>query len=245
MPALRFPRPITAIHQIEITSRCNLRCVYCPSPSIVAGKYPNRPAVDMKRYHFERALLWVEFYRRWGGQPELNLAGIGESTLHPEFVDFVRMARRVMGDEGHIVFATNGILCDEIMVKDLAKYKVRVWVSLHRPEKAARAVELYKKYGLLVGVSIDPSVNSNDWAGQVDWHRSGNEFPCPWLNEGRLFVLSDGRISRCCLDAQGVGILGHVDDPIGSIETSPYSLCMKCYQTIDSPTWDQKRGVGR
>lgn len=245
MADLGFPRPVTSIHQIEISSRCNLRCVYCPSPDIVSGKYPRRAAIDMSAENFERALEWVAFYVRRESQTELNLAGIGESTLHPEFPDFVRLARRAIGPSGKLVFATNGIGCNEEMVREISPYKPEVWVSLHRPEKASLAVELYKKYGLLFGVSIDPSVNANDWAGQVDWHRSGEVLPCPWMNLGRVFVLSDGRISRCCLDAQGIGMLGHVDDPIGSIETSPYPLCMNCYQKIDSPEWDQAKGVAR
>lgn len=240
-----FPRSVTGIHQIEITSRCNLRCVYCPSPSIVAGKYPNRPAVDMTRENFERTLLWVDFYLRQGTQGELNLAGIGESTLHPELLDFVRLARVVMGNGGRIVFATNGLICDETMVKELAALKVRVWVSLHRPEKAAIAVDLYRRHNMLDGVSSDPSINSNDWAGQVKWIKSGARFPCPWMKNGWLMAMADGRLTSCCLDAQGIGIVGHVNDPLGSAETKPYELCKKCYQDIESSTWNQEQGIAR
>lgn len=239
---MTFPRTVHAIHQIEITSNCNLRCKYCPSPDIVANKFQNRKAVDISRPLYERALEWVRFYVRLGTQTELNLAGIGESTMHPEFVDFVRLAREAVGPHVKLIMATNGLIHDEAMVKAIAPYNPRIVVSLHRPEKAGLAVAMYKKYGLCDGVSIDPSTNSNTWAGQVQWVDSGNRLRCQWLQDGKLFILADGRISTCCLDAQGLGILGRVEDPIGSIETKPYELCKKCYQNIGDPEWDQANG---
>lgn len=240
-----FPRSVTAIHQVEISSRCNLRCRYCTSPAIVDGKYPNRKALDMTRAHFERALEWVRFYMRQGSQTDLNLAGIGESTVHPEWVDFVRLAREAVGPKVTIIFATNGLIHDEEMVKAIAPYKPEVWVSLHRPEKAGLAIEMYKKYGLLAGASADPSISANDWASQVDWFNSGDRLPCQWMRMGRVMVMADGRITSCCLDAQGLGVIGHVEDPIGSIETKPYALCKSCYQDIGIEGWDQKMGKPR
>jgi hypothetical protein len=240
-----FPREIVSLHQIEITSRCSLKCVYCPSPAIVAGKYPDRKAVDMTRAHFERALDWAEFYVRRGTQNELNLAGIGESTIHPEFVDFVRLARERLGRGVKLVFATNGTHRDEEMIRAIAVYNPSVFVSLHRPEVAGPAIELYRKHGLLKGVSVDPSINANDWAGQTKWHSSGNRIPCQWLRDGKLMAMADGRLTRCCLDASGIGVLGHLDDEIGSLKTNPYALCKACYQDIPDPMWNQKEGAPR
>ena len=68
--------PIRAIHQIEMTSRCNLRCRYCAHPTMARVK------ADMDDATFAKALLWA----RQLPSHELNLAGIGESTMHPEFV---------------------------------------------------------------------------------------------------------------------------------------------------------------
>ena len=240
---MKFPRAVTAIHQVEITSRCNLRCAYCPSRDITAGKYPNRAAVDMTRTTFERALAWVLFYARQGKQHELNLAGIGESTLHPEFIDFVGLARAAL-PTGRLIFATNGLIHDEAMVKAIAPYAPEVWVSLHRPERAGPAIEVYKKYGLLHGISAHPATQANTWAGQVTWFDSSLPSPCPWLRDGWVMVMADGRITTCCIDAQGLGVVGHVDDPLGAISLQPYALCKNCYQTIDPAfAWDQRRGV--
>lgn len=198
----------------------------------------------MTREIFERSMLWVNFFVKRGTQGELNLAGIGESTMHPEFLDFARLARAVMGT-GRIVLATNGLICSEEIAKELAALKIGVWVSLHRPEKAALAVQIYRKHGILIGTSSDPSLNANDWAGQVKWIDSGNKFPCPWLSSGWVMAMSDGRLTTCCLDAQGIGVVGHVNDPLGSVETKPYELCKKCYQVITEPGWNQKEGIAR
>ena len=243
MKSIQFPRPIISLHQLEITSRCNLRCVYCPSPSIVAGKYPNRPAGDMSRELFLRSLEWVKAFVAAGTQRELNLAGIGESTMHPDFVDFVRLAREAVGPVVKIIFATNGLIHDEAMVRAIAPYSPQVFVSLHRPEKAGRAIEVYRKYGLLAGASADPSISPNSWAGQVDWIDSGQRMRCQWLQDGKAMVMADGRITVCCLDASGAGVIGHVRDEIGTARSKPFNLCTGCYQDIGSDTWDQKRGV--
>lgn len=234
-----FPREIRALHQIEITSRCQLRCHYCPSPDIVKGKYPNRAAVDMTQAHFSAALNWVEHFVVRGMQVAVNLAGIGESTLHPQFVEFVTEARAVVGPRVQLILATNGLIHDEDMVAKIAAQNLRVFVSLHRPEKAGLAITMYKKYDILDGVSMDPSVNANDWAGQVEWKDDGNRMGCQWMNDGKVFALADGRISRCCLDASGDGVIGHVQDPIGSFKTSPYALCGTCNQEINMPGYQQ------
>lgn len=245
------PHKLAALHQIEITSRCSLKCVYCPSPSITSGKQPNRPAVDMNRATFERALSWVRHYVEAGTQSELNLAGIGESTLHPEFVTFVRLAREAVGPKVKLTFATNGIAPGawgghpdlDAMIRALVPYRPAVWVSLHRPEKAARAVEAYRRAGLLEGVSADPSINANTWAGQVDWFVSQTtvEEPleCQWLRDSKAMVMADGRITTCCLDASGAGVIGHVvHNEIGDVYTKPYDLCRTCHQHIPVPGWE-------
>lgn len=220
---------LRAIHQIEITSECNLRCRYCTHP------YMPRAKQHMDRATYWRALtharkLWERFK-----SPELNLCGIGESTMHPEFVEYVHIARSLMGWGVDLILATNGVALTEDHAKALRQYKVRTWVSLHRPEKAGPAIELLKEYGVLSGVSADPSIASVDWAGQVKWHVSAAKgSPCDWLHRGWGFVMSDGRVGTCCFDAQGAdGIIGHVnDEDLSTAEVRPYSLCCSCHLSV-------------
>lgn len=216
---------ITQIHQVEITSNCNLRCKYC-----VHGKMP-RPKMDMTHEVFERVIDLVSHYVKLGYQHELNLCGIGESTIHPRFIQFIDYARERLPDID-LTMATNGVGLTPVMAETLLRNRVRTWVSLHRPEKASLAVELLKKHGVLAGVSADPSVAAVDWAGQIDWHVSAEKIPCMWLALGYGIAWSDGRIGTCSFDGQGEdGAIGTVWDDPATLYSKPYLLCEKCHMT--------------
>jgi len=217
------------IHQIEMTSHCNLRCKYCPSPHL------GREKLHMSEATFLRSLQWAKYFKTRGTQGEINLAGIGESTMHPEFVRFLHLARETLGFEQRLLFATNGLLMDDAMARAIAPAKPDVWVSLHRPERAGPAVEALKRVGLLVGISGDPSLSAINWAGQVDWFVSSPSRECQWVKGGWAFVLADGRVSRCCLDATGEGVFAHVNDDLSQHETSPWVLCHTCDQDVGVP----------
>lgn len=220
---------IRAIHQIEMTSECNLRCRYCPSPKLA------RPKMHMTDETFIKSLQAIrKLHARGLVHAELNLAGIGESTLHPEFVRNVHWAREAVGPHVNLVLATNGLLMTQELAYAIAPARPSVWVSLHRPEKAGPAVEALKMAGIFSGCSADPSIASVDWAGQVKWHVSANKGnPCPWLANAMVIVLSDGRISRCCFDSDGRGVIGTIDDDLTTLRTSPFDLCSKCHLNAD------------
>lgn len=216
--------PIRSIHQIEMTSRCNLRCRYCVHPTMARTK------LDMDERTYVKSLWWA---RQLRGR-ELNLAGIGESTMHPEFVRYVFLAREAIGDDTDLILATNGLLMTNELARAIAPSKIRVWVSLHRPEKAGPAVEALKAAGILAGVSGDPSIAAVNWAGQVKWHVSTPQKGtiCPWVRPGRVFILSDGQVARCCFDATAEDVLGTIDDDLLTMQTSPYKLCDSCHHDV-------------
>lgn len=222
---------IQNLHQIEITSFCNLRCKYCP-------QFPKLPREKshMSDDHFAHALRWVQYFRSQGWQDSLNLAGIGESTIHPQFRDFVKLARMLLPQPFQLVLATNGVNMTPDLAKHLADNGVTVYVSLHRPEKAGLAVNMLGEAGCLAGVSADPSVSATDWAGQVKWPVSVKRGrKCPWVTGGWAIVLSDGSLSRCAYDATGVGVFGHITENVMKYATSPYVLCKTCDQDVGVP----------
>lgn len=232
---------IRSIHQIEMTSRCNLRCAYCPSHRLP------RPKLDMNARTFELALGWARYFWERHKHPELNMAGIGESTLHPEFVRNMHRAREVMGPEVNILLATNGLLMDDAMAQAIRPMRPSVYVSLHRPEKAIHAVEACKRAGILTAVSCDGAINATDWAGQIDWpvttQVAGQD--CTWVTGGMTIVLADGRVSRCCFDADGSGVIANVMQDLTRFQTSPYHLCKKCHlkQPAGVASNESSRGV--
>lgn len=220
-------QPIRAIHQIEMTSRCNLRCRYCTHP-----KMP-RPKMDMDDATYSKALHWVKYFQSRRPHPELNLAGIGESTLHPEFVRNVHWAREAVGRYVNLVLATNGLEMTDELAMAIAPARPMVWVSLHRPERAGPAIESLKRAGIFAGTSSDPSLAAVDWAGQVKWHVSAPKGQtCPWIASSMVMVMSDGRVSRCCFDSTGEGVIATVDDDLTKHAQSPWGLCATCHLSV-------------
>ena len=216
---------IQRIHQIEITSQCNLRCKYCVHPKM------KREKLHMKLETFKKAIELAKHCVAKYGQTELNLCGIGESTMHPQFIEFLAYAREQLPSTA-LVIASNGVKLKEEQVAAMQKYNLNYFVSLHRPEVAGPAIELAKKYNVLRGISADPSIAAIDWAGQVDWHTSSPPSQCPWLTNQQVMVTADGNLTSCCLDGDGVGIIGTVDSDIEKLEVVPYSLCKDCNHTI-------------
>lgn len=214
------------LHQIEMTSRCNLRCRYCAHPTMT------RPKLDMTEELYLKALRWARKFVWAGAQKELNIAGIGESTIHPDFVRFMHLAREFVGEDVQITLTTNGVAVTDDMVRGIVGMRPTVFISMHRPERAGPAVEIFRRYGILHGASADPTLAATNWAGQVKWHVSAPTGPCVWLTEGKLIALADGRVSRCSFDAHGVGVVGTLDDDLSRIEIRPYELCAKCNQTV-------------
>lgn len=234
----RRTAPVRVLHQIEMTSRCNLRCRYC-----VHHKMP-RAKADMTEETYVRALEWVQYFAV-RGQRELNLAGIGESTMHPEFIRFLALAREKLPVPFRLVVTTNGVAVTEEMVRAMQPHSPSVFVSLHRPEKAGPALELFKKYKMLEGASVDPAVEAINWAGQVQWHVSVRERrDCSWIRFGKVMAMSDGRVTRCSLDGSGAGTFAMengleatVHDDLSKLRTSMYSLCAGC----DQIPWREER----
>ena len=191
--------------------------------------------MDMAEETFVKAVAWAKEFIKANGPHELNLAGIGESTIHPKFVDYVRFAREYMGPEQLLLFATNGVAMTEKLAAALAPLRPAIWVSLHRPERAGPAINILRRHNLVVGVSADPSISSTNWAGQVKWEVTTERKECMWVKMGKVIVLSDGRVSRCSYDASGAGVIATVDDDLGKFKTSPYVLCKTCDQDVGVP----------
>jgi hypothetical protein len=234
-----YPRPLTSIHQIEITSRCNLRCVYCPSRHLdkpISEGGSGRAKVDITAEHYARALEWAIHFDTLGTQGELALTGIGEALMHPLFVQFVRDARQAL-PTNPITFSTNGLLLNDALCEQLAPYSPRIYVSTHRPEKAGPAINAARRWGLLADTNTSFATEAFDWAGQVDWEVSipPASVACEYLRSGWGVVLSDGRITTCCLDATGNGQIGHIDDEPGTVSTRPWSLCEPCHMVVTPP----------
>jgi hypothetical protein len=207
-----------------------------------------RDKVDITSANFERAIAHAVHYESKGTQHELALTGIGEATIHPEFVDLVRIAREAL-PTNPITMSTNGLifaqderrdglLCGEALIEAIRPYRLNIWVSLHRPEKAKIAVDRLGAAGLLWGKNASFVDDAFDWAGALDWSVSIPEqsVTCEYLRAGWCVVLADGNVTTCCLDAEGAGAIGHVDDAPGTWAVQPWEGkrqgCEGCHMVI-------------
>jgi len=221
-----FPKLVQSVQQIEITSRCNLSCVYCVSPNL------KRPKVDMTDEIWDASLRLVKRYHQRYGPQDISLFGIGESFLHPNFVEYVRQAREMLGSKIRLTVASNGIAVTEDFIRSLVPYNLRIYVSAHRPDKIRDHVQIIQKYGLLESVSMDPIISGVNWAGQLDWPVNAPSYKCPWLEKAQVMIMADGRITACCFDGGGYGVVGNVLDESKDFYTQPYSLCTDCNQYV-------------
>lgn len=187
----------------------------------------------MDRKTFERTLEWCVYYEDiCGTQNELSLTGLGETLMHPDFLEYATLAREAL-PHNFINLSTNGLLLTEKICEHLAKLNIRLYISMHRPEKAGPAIQKAKKYGILNDTNDSFATSAFDWGGQVDWYVSAPEkTPCEWLRSGWANVLVDGRITACCLDAAAAGVFAHVDDEIGEAYTKPFDLCSTCHMSV-------------
>ncbi len=234
MTLSKYPRPVRDVHQIELSTRCNLKCKYCPH-------FPELPRKkeDMSEDTFAATLDLIRFYVRQGTQTELSLTGIGEAMLHPRFVEYATRAREVVGPQRQLVITTNGILLTEQMAAAIAPLHPLVFISLHRPEKAGLAIEIAKRHGIFAGSNNSFATSSFDWAGSMKdkWFVSAPRIPCEYLRSGWAVVLVDGRVATCCLDVDGSSTVGTVWDKPETLMLQPWksekgSGCETCHMSI-------------
>ncbi|MBI4345402.1 MAG: radical SAM protein [Elusimicrobia bacterium] len=151
---------------IEITNHCNLECPIC----IVQ----NRNNYMMSRSEFTRVIDGL--IEKEGTVETVNLSG-GEPTIHPEFLDFLDIAKRPQ--ISRVSISTNGlrIATDPEFCKELARRNVYVNLQLDamsNPElrmlrgggdqegAKRRALENLEKYGVRTTIISTVAKNVND-----------------------------------------------------------------------------------
>lgn len=198
------------IYQIEISNHCNLTCSYCPHPAQL------RRQGLMSSDTFDKSL---ELLIRCG-QRTAYLHNFGEPLLHPDVVGFVRRCteRGVAAS-----FFTNGVLLTHEILATLSEAGLRsLCVSEHTRDETQRVLGLIADggFGIEVTDTFRPARHAlHTWAGQVSSraaagsaHPSEGPGPCLFERHHAAVILWDGRVNACCIDAEGHGVQGTVDD---------------------------------
>lgn len=112
---------------VDLTYRCNMSCTYCYNPL--------RSPADMELSYFE------EVCRRLPGYVHFKFLG-GEPTLHPDFMGFIRAARRRMHE---VTVLSNGRrYTDSAFVKAMADLDTRFILGLSLDGGASRDDVYYR-----------------------------------------------------------------------------------------------------
>ncbi len=226
---------ISTINSIEVSALCNLHCKYCPA----SIQHKHRPVGLMEMATFEKAVEWVSMFCDKGTQMELNLFGVGEPTLNPNLVDMVKHARRKLPFRQVIHTNTNGLLMTKELAIALKQAGLNhIDITGHDAFHTAKTIRIFREVGIEGQLSVDYMTNTNNWAGQVEWFEPQyNAGPCPWLGRGQCFILWNGDVTTCCIDAFGQGIVGNIfEDDLTRIDLKPFKLCEGCHHTLPETT---------
>lgn len=220
-----YPRPIESIHQIEITSRCNLKCPYCLQAIMTRKREDMTDGIFEKSVHAAKKLVDNRT------QHEIWLHGLGESLLHPNFLDYCEHAKKELPNI-QVRISTNAILLTESMIDRLKEIGIILHVSLQRPDLANRkAIHYSQKKRVLENIGVNPIHQANDWAQQMpDEVCILDKAGCGWLHSGWAMVLANGELAQCCTDGLGLYTIGHIDSWEES-EVKPFKLCETCNLT--------------
>ncbi len=113
--------------QIGITDRCNYRCLMCPDHSPLVPGLPS----EGQRAQMSLAVLQglLDDLVLLGGTRWIDLVGIGEPLLHPDFMDW---AGQIKQAGFGLCLSTNGSLLDEEKARRLADIGLdRINVSIN------------------------------------------------------------------------------------------------------------------
>lgn len=224
---------VATVNTIELSSLCDNRCRYCPAS--VQGEH--RETGLMNRATFEKALEWALYFARQGSQREINLFGVGEPTLHPDLPEFIALARERLPFKQVLHLNTNGNRMTAELARAVKNAGIdHIDITGHDHEATARTIRIFREVGIEGNLSYDFVTAPNNWAGQVDWFEPQYDAgPCPWIHRGQVMVMSDGSVTRCCIDAFGTGIMGSVWDDLAAMDVTPFELCRKCHHKVYAP----------
>ena len=107
----RIGMPVLSSMQLEITNHCNFHCSMCPTHC--KNSQVTRPKGYMSLDHYSRIL---NEFCALGGRSVIP-QGAGESTIHPDFIPMMEIAKKQHGLR--VAFNSNGSLFNETLIKQL------------------------------------------------------------------------------------------------------------------------------
>lgn len=220
---------IRTINSIEISSLCDNNCAYCPAS--LQHQYRKTGLMDMRT--FVAAIAWVARMQKRGTQRELNLFGVGEPTLNPLLPEMISVARARLGPHQRLHMNTNGNgMTRELAIALQNAGITSIDITGHDHFVTAKTAQLFRELNISHRISHDFVTQPNNWAGQVDWLKPDYSYPCNWLRDGQVMIMSNGAVTACCIDAFGRGIFASVWDDLNIAESKPFETCLHCHHVV-------------
>lgn len=188
---------------------------------------------------FDRVL---ELHKRLG-QRRIVLHNFGDPLMHPGIVDLVRRASAQVELVG---MSTNGVTFTYELAVELKKAGITHIVFSRHTSHAEHAAEIAKQLAIPCIVRGD---FNHDWAGTSKRHKTlfdsefstEGELSCAFLLQPMAVVLWNGDVNVCCMDTEGLGVVGNVMDPdILDRNLHPIELCEKCPNKF---SYDRERNI--
>ena len=197
----RFPRHIF----IELTSRCQLSCSYCPRP---------RVSHDLPFELFKKIVEEASLF----GNRSFSLHLFGEPLLYPRIIESVRYLKR----RGHaVILTTNGMLLNKLY-RELRGVDKIIW-SYKEGIKVPGELKKWKNFIVRFFDKEDKSWprresrSFHNYGGQSRLRKfiapstGHTRYPCyhPFLAPA---VRTNGDIVICCADPEGKSAVGNIKD---------------------------------
>jgi organic radical activating enzyme len=221
-PVARF-----RIYQVELSAPCNMKCSYCPHPTM------KRPKGVMSAEVLEACIRWI----RKDGGTRIVLHHFGEPLMHPHLNERLR---QVANGGLSIQFSTNGLLLEKSWDTLVATptpiaimLAVHQWAR-HPEEEYLAAIEKWTKRAEGTNVSILRAYNVkgnrftfHKWANGIDDGWDTRE--CPFLKYNLAVVLWNGDIATCCVDHEGeTARVNILSQDAWTHQSDPWKACARC-----------------
>lgn len=196
---------------LSISDVCNLKCWCCPRGHgyVRPEGIPDFMSLDTVK------LLCNQLGKDFCGR--FSISGLGEPTLHPQFIEIVNMLNDLC-PQSYIILITNGVkLTDEIVnMKCIKEIEISVY-SREDEDYFTSKYENYDGYGYNKRLKIRPmyiehlSSPVNNRAGNV-FYISPREVPdtvC-YMPFYQVTVDTDGTIHHCSSDWKRIDTIGNI-----------------------------------
>ncbi len=213
---------------IEVTNRCNLKCVECPTTDTMRRP---RGLLDfrlLEKILGENAQLEFVLLFQWG-----------EPFLHPRVLEMVRACsdrgirtmlttngtlltrerRRAILDSGltRLTFSIDGLGATHTAIRGYPYERLRKTILGFKHERDALGRGPAIDVSMVLFEQTEPDLESfrREWAGIADrvqvipmFVSGSREVRCRELWRGTMVVLWDGRVTACCADYDGALVIG-------------------------------------